>query len=322
MPIKNVAIIGSNFGISGYLPALKKNKNYKIVLICCRSDESLTKLKKKFTKIKISKNWKDAFNKNIDLIICSTIPKVQDKIINYNFKIKKSIIFEKPISSSYQKSFLILKKLIKYKIKSEINLTFLYHNLFISLKKIIDSNKLGKVKKISIDWSLKNNSLLKKNYSWKIDSKQGGGIKNIYLIHILTYCYFLFNNFKIINKKLKTIKIFNKKIITHVNLRIQTNEKAKGSIKLNCLGKKHQVHKIKILFSKGSAILTNDSKDWTKNFKLIIYNKKQKKIILDKNNYVDGRSKQISRLLRNFTKDNNYINLERCVNAERLIAKI
>jgi predicted dehydrogenase len=322
MPIKNVAIIGSNFGISGYLPALKKNKNYKIVLICCRSDESLTKLKKKFTKIKISKNWKDAFNKNIDLIICSTIPKVQDKIINYNFKIKKSIIFEKPISSSYQKSLLILKKLIKYKIKSEINLTFLYHNLFISLKKIIDSNKLGKVKKISIDWSLKNNSLLKKNYSWKIDSKQGGGIKNIYLIHILTYCYFLFNNFKIINKKLKTIKIFNKKIITHVNLRIQTNEKAKGSIKLNCLGKKHQVHKIKILFSKGSAILTNDSKDWTKNFKLIIYNKKQKKIILDKNNYVDGRSKQISRLLRNFTKDNNYINLERCVNAERLIEKI
>lgn len=322
MPIKNVAIIGSNFGISGYLPALKKNKNYKIVLICCRSDESLTKLKKKFTKIKISKNWKDAFNKNIDLIICSTIPKVQDKIINYNFKIKKSIIFEKPISSSYQKSFLILKKLIKYKIKSEINLTFLYHNLFISLKKIIDSNKLGKIKKISIDWSLKNNSLLKKTYSWKIDSKQGGGIKNIYLIHILTYCYFLFNNFKIINKKLKTIKIFNKKIITQINLRIQTNEKAKGSIKLNCLGKKHQVHKIKILFSKGSAILTNDSKDWTKNFKLTIYNNRQKKIMLDNNYYYDGRSKQISNLLKNFIKDNNFINLERCVNAEKLIGKI
>jgi predicted dehydrogenase len=322
MPIKNVAIIGSNFGISGYLPALKKNKNYKIVLICCRSDESLTKLKKKFTKIKISKNWKDAFNKNIDLIICSTIPKVQDKIINYNFKIKKSIIFEKPISSSYQKSLLILKKLIKYKIKSEINLTFLYHNLFISLKKIIDSNKLGKIKKISIDWSLKNNSLLKKTYSWKIDSKQGGGIKNIYLIHILTYCYFLFNNFKIINKKLKTIKILNKKIITHVNLRIQTNEKAKGSIKLNCLGKKHQVHKIKILFSEGSAILTNDSKHWTKNFKLTIYNNRQKKIMLDNNYYYDGRSKQISNLLKNFIKDNNFINLERCVNAEKLIGKI
>jgi predicted dehydrogenase len=322
MPVKNVAIIGSNFGITGYLPALKKNKNYKITLICCRSEESLLKLKKKFNKIKISKNWKDAFKENIDLIICSTVPKIQNKIINYNFKIRKSIIFEKPISNNYKKSSLILKKLIKYKIKSEINLTFLNHNLFIALKKIIINSRLGIIKKIFINWSLKNNSLLKKRYSWKIDSKQGGGIKNIYLIHILTYCYFFFNNFKIINKKLKTIKIFNKKIITNINLRIKTNEQTEGSIKLNCLGKKHQFHRIKILFSRGSATLANNSKDWTKNFKLTIYNKRQKKIMLDNNYYYDGRSKQISNLLKNFTKDNNYINLERCVNAERLIGKI
>jgi len=322
MPIKNVAIIGSNFGVSGYLPAIKKNKNYKIVLICCRSDKSFLKLKKKFTKIEISKNWKIAFNKNIDVVICSTTPKVQEKIINYNFKLKKSIIFEKPISSNYQKSFLILKKLVKYKIKSEVNLTFLNHNLFITLKKIIDGNKLGIIKKIFINWSLKNNSLLKKNYSWKIDSKQGGGIKNIYLIHILTYCYFFLNSFQIIKKKLKTIKISNKKIISNINLKIQTNKQARGSIKLNCLGKKHQSHKIEILFSKGYVKLINNSRDWTKNFKLTIYNKRQKKIILDNNNYNDGRSKQISNLLKNFTKDNKYINLKRCVNAEKLIQKI
>ena len=116
--------------------------------------------------------------------------------------------------------------------------------------------------------------------------------------------------------------MFFAKIITNVNLQIKTSNNINGYIKLNCLGKKHQIHKIIILFSRGYIKLINNSKDWTKNFKLIIYNKKQKKIILDKNNYVDGRSKQISRLLRNFTKDNNYINLERCVNAERLIAKI
>ena len=322
MRIKNIAIIGSNFGVNGYLPAIKKIKSYRTALICCKSDKSFFSLKKKFNKIKVSKNWKDAFNKSIDTIICSTTPKIQEKIINYNFKKKKNIIFEKPISTNYKKSFLILNKLIKKNIKSQINLTFLNHNLFITLKKIINNNKLGIIKKINIDWSLKNNSLIKKKYSWKIDSKQGGGIKNIYLIHILTYCYFLFGNLKIIKRKIKTIKLFNKKIITNINLQIQTSNNINGYIKLNCLGKKHQIHKITILFSRGYIKLINNSKDWTKNFKLIIYNKKQKKIILDKNNYVDGRSKQISRLLRNFTKDNNYINLKRCVNAERLIAKI
>jgi len=79
-----------------------------------------------------------------------------------------------------------------------------------------------------------------------------------------------------------------------------------------------------ILFTKGSIKLINNSKDWTKNFKLVIYNKKniQKKIISEKNNYIDGRSKQISNLLRSFKSNNKYINLKRCVNSENLIAKI
>ena len=105
--MESVAIIGSNFGVKGYLPALKKNKNYKISLICCKSNKTYLELIKKFPKIKISKNWKEAFNKNIDTVICSTIPKVQEKIINYNFIKKKKIIFEKPISNNY-------KKVIKY----------------------------------------------------------------------------------------------------------------------------------------------------------------------------------------------------------------
>ena len=105
-------------------------------------------------------------------------------------------------------------------------------------------------------------------------------------------------------------------------MEIKINNNIKGNINLNCLGKKHQIHKIIILFSKGSIRLINNSKDWTKNFKLTIYNNNHKKTILDKNNYNDGRSKQISNLLRSFAEDNNYINLKRCVDAERLIAKI
>ncbi len=103
MRIKNIAIIGSNFGVNGYLPAIKKFKNYKTALICCKSDKSFFSLKKKFNKIKVSKNWKDAFNKSIDTIICSTTPKIQEKIINYNFKKKKTLF----LKNQYQ---LIMKR--------------------------------------------------------------------------------------------------------------------------------------------------------------------------------------------------------------------
>jgi hypothetical protein len=35
--MKNIAIIGANFGIQGCIPALKEKKDYKISLICCKS---------------------------------------------------------------------------------------------------------------------------------------------------------------------------------------------------------------------------------------------------------------------------------------------
>jgi hypothetical protein len=49
MSIKNIAIIGSNFGVNGYLPAIKKIKNYKTALICCKSDKSFLDKEKSAT---------------------------------------------------------------------------------------------------------------------------------------------------------------------------------------------------------------------------------------------------------------------------------
>ena len=49
-------------------------------------------------------NWKLIFKKKIDLIICAVPPKIQEKILIHNFKFKKKIIFEKPISSNFKKS--------------------------------------------------------------------------------------------------------------------------------------------------------------------------------------------------------------------------
>ena len=37
----NIALVGSNFGIKGYLPAIKKIKNVKLKIICSRNIKKL-----------------------------------------------------------------------------------------------------------------------------------------------------------------------------------------------------------------------------------------------------------------------------------------
>ena len=130
----NVAIVGSNFGLRGYLPAINRIKNLKIKIICSRNKNKI--LIKNLKNFKHVTNWKNVFKKEIDLIVLAVPPKVQEKIILFNIKHKKKIIFEKPISPKYPTSKKIVEKLKKEKIETEINLTFLNHSLFQKVKKI------------------------------------------------------------------------------------------------------------------------------------------------------------------------------------------
>ena len=98
----NVAIVGSNFGLRGYLPAINEIKGLNIKIICSRNKNKFSP--KKIENFEHETNWKNIFKKNIDLIILAVPPKLQEEIILYNLRYKKKIIFEKPISSKYLKS--------------------------------------------------------------------------------------------------------------------------------------------------------------------------------------------------------------------------
>tara|TARA_B110000495_G_C22670547_1_gene396361 strand:+ start:287 stop:649 length:363 start_codon:yes stop_codon:yes gene_type:complete len=107
----NVALIGSNFALKGYLPVIEKIKHLNLKIICSRNILKNNNISGYSKELSFENNWKKIFKKNIDLVICSVPPLVQQKILIYNLKYKKKIIFEKPISCNYLKSKDIVKKL-------------------------------------------------------------------------------------------------------------------------------------------------------------------------------------------------------------------
>ena len=200
----NIALVGSNFGIKGYLPAIKKIKILKLKIICSRN---IKKLKNNdLKKIIHVTDWKKIFKDNINIIILAVPPKLQEKIITYNLQYKKRIIFEKPISSSYLKSKKLVESIKKRKIKAEVNLTYLNHDLFKKLKHIIDKQKLGPIIDFKINWNFISHDLNKKIKSWKTNEKLGGGIKNIFLTHVFSYCQFFFGNLTVKDYSIKIVK--------------------------------------------------------------------------------------------------------------------
>jgi len=318
----NVALIGSNFALKGYLPVIKKIQQLKLKILCSRNIFKLNKIRSKFKNVTLESNWKKIFIKDIDLIILAVPPKIQNKILNYNLKFRKKILFEKPISQNLISSQKIVKSLKRKRIKTDINLTFLNHELFHKTKEIIRSKKLGKVISYEIFWNFRSFDLDNKIKSWKTMEEQGGGIKNIFLTHVFSYCEFLFGRTKIIKYDFKISNFKKIKYKNKINCNLKNENGVKGKILLFTKKKGHQNHKILIKCKKGHIQLFTKSKDWTKNFILKTYNNQSetKKIIYEKshNKFKDGRSNQIFTMIKNFLKKSNYSNIDYCLNAEIL----
>ena len=322
----NVALVGSNFALKGYLPALKKIKKLKLKIICSRNIKNIKDEINYSKDLIYEENWKNIFKKNINIIILAVPPILQGKILSYNLKYKKKIVFEKPISHNLLKSKKIVEGLKKNKIHSEVNLTYLNHDLFNTVKEIIKHKTLGSVLRYNILWEFISYDLNRKIKSWKTDEKKGGGIKNIFLTHVLSYCEFFFGKYKCKNFKIKTIKFKNLNYKKLISCNLVNSNSIKGSIAVFAKKIGLQKHIIRIDFTSGYIELFTKSKDWTKDFTLKIYNKNKNttKIIKSKKKIIfkDGRCNQIYTMLSRFLTHRNYANIDYCLNAEKLNYKI
>tara|TARA_B100000683_G_C12449948_1_gene539695 strand:+ start:559 stop:1527 length:969 start_codon:yes stop_codon:yes gene_type:complete len=320
----NVAIIGSNFALKGYLPAIKKITNFKLKTICSRNIKKIKQNEIENKNITLEKNWKKVFNRNIDLVILAVPPVLQEKILFYNLKYKKKIIFEKPITHNYLKSKKIIELMKSKKIQSSINLTYVNHELFRKIKIIINNKNLGKVTNYKITWNFKSQDFNQRIKTWKTDEKKGGGIKNIFLTHLFSYCEFLFGTNQIINTKVKYQRFKGINYKKFISIKTKNPKNVNGKLLLYNKKKGHQNHNILVQFEKGHIQLFTKSKDWTKDFVLIIRNKNKNKTtkFISSNNFKDGRSKQIYTMLKDFIKIKNYNKIDYCLNAEKLNSKI
>lgn len=316
----NIALVGSNFGIKGYLPAIKKIKNVKLKIICSRN---IKKLKNYDLKNIIHvTDWKKIFKDNIRIVILAVPPKLQEKIITYNLKYKKRVIFEKPISSSYFRSKKLVERIKKKKIKAEVNLTYLNHDLFKKLKYIIDKQILGPTIDFKINWNFISHDLNKKIKSWKTNEKLGGGIKNIFLTHVFSYCQFFFGDLTVRDYSTKIVKFKGLNFKNKIFCNVVNQNHLNGKILINTKKDGLQSHKIKINFKNGHVKLFTKSKDWTKDFTLEVNNKNSKKIkiykSMNKKLFIDGRSYQIHTMIKDFLKKPNYKNLDFCLSSEKM----
>jgi predicted dehydrogenase len=301
---KNIIIFGSNFGSIVHIKAINKLKNFLKISIC---SPNIYKKKLNLNNIKRFDNYKKALRNNFDAVGIVATPAIQSEICNYiikNMKKIKYILLEKPIAPNFNDTKKIIKRLIKKKINFIVN--FIFENIpaFKQLSKILKKKQIIYAK---YEWKFKQMYFKNKIKTWKTNYKDGGGLVNYYLIHIFYNLYLFFNKLKIV-KIVKLVKIKdakNKKLLTYINLLIESSNGTKISVTMDINSNKNE-HSLLFVTEKETYSLINKSKDWVKNFS--IYKNKKK---------INFKNKKFNREIltaQNYTK----LFMSKCLKSEKI----
>ena len=297
MNIKNCILYGSNFGFKSHFFSLKKLKFKDVYIYSPNVKKKKINLNKKF----IIKE-KQILKQDFELISIATPPAIQKKIIYKSIINRGKYLFlEKPLAENYLESKKIFNFFKKKHCRYFIN--FIFPNIvnFQNFKKILKNKVLTKGR---YTWKFKQGYFKNSIPTWKINNNKGGGLVNFYLIHVIFNLLELVGPFKI-----QKIKYDRKKITTKLYLILLTFNNISIDIDID-INSENNVHSIFFENVKNTFKLSNISKDWVKNFKILINNKEIKM-----NNYKpQGREEltliNFKKLISNKNLKKNYLNFE------------
>ena len=187
-----VAIVGSGFGMYGLLPAFSGIEGCKVVSICGKNSERMLNYCKKLGLNRYT-DWAEMLRKEKpDAVAIAVIPSHQYEIARYALENDIAVFAEKPLTTSFDTSLELNKLAEKKRMPNMLDFIFTEIPEWRAAKKMIENGLMGKIIKVSIDWTFLSYDLMNHIKSWKTDVKQGGGALSFYFSHVLYYLeYFL-----------------------------------------------------------------------------------------------------------------------------------
>lgn len=205
-----------NFGLIGFsdiserimIDEIISNPKCSIKKIASKTKKVSKQVLKKTNAIEC-KDYFDVINdKNIDVVYISIPTGIRFKWTKLSLKAKKHVLIEKPATMNLYESKQITKLAIKNKVVLKENFMFLHHKQHKFVKKIIDSNSIGKIKLINCKFTYPS---FKKNNYRNSKSLGGGALYDVGCYSLKLANFFLGEKLKINNSNLikkKGIDVF------------------------------------------------------------------------------------------------------------------
>lgn len=277
-----IGMIGSNFGKVGLTPAFGSVKNCEVISLNTKD------------------NWNKILNKkNLDAIALAVPPNIQYKIAKIAIKKGLHVFAEKPLTANLKQAQELLTLAQKHKVITGIDFIFPEIAEWRKVKELLEKEKFGKLKHISVNWQWLSSDIKYKRKSWKTNIKKGGGVLSFYFSHGLYYLENFAGKIKNIRTKLSYSKESKGSAEIGIDMEIKFENGATGDVHVFCNSRKFVKHKLVFECKKGTIVLENRNAVVDK-FSINVHTEKdarQIKVKKNKNNKKEDERVKIVRIL-------------------------
>jgi hypothetical protein len=183
-----IGILGSGFGLYGYLPAVASFEKNSILLPVRYKEKFSTRLELvRYTdQIYWIESDEDLIKKATTIIV-SRRPKDQYEILGHLLAQNQltHIIFEKPFGQNPKQAMQMQEIILGSQKFCSVSFIFRYLPWAIALKSAILNGSNSHQKTWELKWHFMADHYKNKNYNWKHDHEQGGGALRFYGIHVI-----------------------------------------------------------------------------------------------------------------------------------------
>lgn len=187
-----IGILGGNFALYGWLPAVATHYPNEKILIALRHKEKFDlrpELQQFVSRIEWVETPRDIIFKEPKVLILVIPPKCVEYYLESILHSKniKTLIVEKPICETPEKSKQFIDKIEAKGINVFCPYIFIFNNWFWNLDQLLkEYNNV-----VTIDWFFKADHFKNNKDNWKRDHNQGGGPLRFYGIHLIACLEFL-----------------------------------------------------------------------------------------------------------------------------------
>ena len=149
----------------------------------------------------------------------------------------------------------------------------------ITLKKLIENKKIGKISNIDVTWTFLSYDLKNHIKTWKTDVTEGGGALSLFFSHGFHYLEYFLGSIINLQCTLNSSKLSLNKGETGIEMSVTFENGCKGNIHVNISNSENPTHILEFHGTDGKLILKNITSKIVDDFELYLHNssKEEKK---------------------------------------------